>query len=180
MWISTVAKGANMGFLKAGLLFLRAMLLPKAYLACENLALRQPLAVRNQSAKRPKLRPRDRVFWVCLSTLWPHWRHRAAQNGHQVASHGIQAVLAVEVEAQKTWASTHRTGNPRPDSPYVPGELDLGRTADRIRTGTVGPRRRRRDRDLPCPVRLHRAPSRPLPGKIPTANASSASCAENV
>ena len=57
LWISTVAKGANMGFLKAGVLFLRAMLLPKAYLAFENLALRQQLSVRNQSVKRPKLRP---------------------------------------------------------------------------------------------------------------------------
>ena len=27
-----------------------------------------------QSVKRPKLRPRDRVFWVWLSRLWPNWR----------------------------------------------------------------------------------------------------------
>ena len=26
------------------------------------------------SVKRPKLRPRDRVFWVCLSRLWSNWR----------------------------------------------------------------------------------------------------------
>ena len=37
---------------------------------------------------------------------------RSAGNGHQVASNGIQAVLAVEIEAQKTRTSTHRTGNP--------------------------------------------------------------------
>ena len=64
LWISTVAEGAKMGFLKACVLFLRAMLIPKAYLAFDNLALRQPLAVSKQSVKRPKLRPRDRVFRV--------------------------------------------------------------------------------------------------------------------
>ena len=51
-----------MGVLKAMLLFLRAMLIPKARLAFENLALRQQLAVCKQSVKRPKLRPRDRIF----------------------------------------------------------------------------------------------------------------------
>jgi len=63
-----------MGFLKACMLFLRAMFIPKAYLAFENLALRQQLAVCKQSVKRPKLRPRDRVFWVLLARLWPNWR----------------------------------------------------------------------------------------------------------
>ena len=63
-----------MGFLKACVLFLRAMLIPKIHLAFENLALRQQLAVSHQSGKRPKLRPRDRVFWVWLSRLWPNWR----------------------------------------------------------------------------------------------------------
>jgi hypothetical protein len=54
-----------MGILKASVLFLRAMLIPKVHLVVENLALRQRLAVLGQSVKRPKLRPRDRVFWVC-------------------------------------------------------------------------------------------------------------------
>ncbi len=36
--------------------------------------LRQQLAVCKQAVKRPKLRPRDRVFWVWLSRLWPNWR----------------------------------------------------------------------------------------------------------
>ena len=63
-----------MGFLKASMLFLRAMFIPKVHLAFENLALRQQVAVFKRSVKRPKLRPRDRVFWVCLSRLWPNWR----------------------------------------------------------------------------------------------------------
>ena len=61
-----------MGMLKAVLVFLRAMFIPKARLAFENLALRQQLAVCRQSVKRPKLRVRDRVFWVWLSRLWPN------------------------------------------------------------------------------------------------------------
>ena len=65
-------------FLKTVLLFLRAMFVAKANLALENLALRQQLAVCRQSAKRPRLRPRDRVFWAWLSRLWPNWRSALA------------------------------------------------------------------------------------------------------
>jgi hypothetical protein len=38
-------------------------------LAVENLALRQQVAVYKHSVERPKLRPRDRAFWVWLSRL---------------------------------------------------------------------------------------------------------------
>ena len=67
-----------MGMLKAVLVFLRAMLIPKMHLAVENLALRQQLAVCKHSVRRPKLRRRDRVFWVWLSRLWPNWRSALA------------------------------------------------------------------------------------------------------
>ncbi len=63
-----------MGVLKAFVLFFRALLVPRSRLVMENLALRQQLAVYKQSVKRPKLRPRDRIFWVCLSRLWSNWR----------------------------------------------------------------------------------------------------------
>ncbi len=66
--------GVEMGLLQACVLLFRAILVPKARLATENLALRQQVAVFKQSVKRPKLRPRDRVFWVCLSRLWSNWR----------------------------------------------------------------------------------------------------------
>ena len=68
-----VSQGRKMGILKAVLVFLRAMLIPRLHLAVENLALRQQVAVFKQSVKRPKLRPRDRIFWVLLSRLWPNW-----------------------------------------------------------------------------------------------------------
>ncbi|MCP4567452.1 MAG: hypothetical protein GY841_07730, partial [FCB group bacterium] len=43
-------------------------------LAAENLALRQQLAALNHKTKRPRLRLRDRVFWVLLSKFWQKWR----------------------------------------------------------------------------------------------------------
>ena len=53
---------------------LRAMLRSRAALAAENLALRQQLAVLRRSVRRPRLRRRDRVFWVCLARFWGGWR----------------------------------------------------------------------------------------------------------
>ena len=40
----------------------------------ENLALRQQLLVLRCSANRPRLRHRDRLFWIALSQLWQNWR----------------------------------------------------------------------------------------------------------
>ena len=63
-----------MGLVTALALFLRAFVVSRAALAAENLALRQQLSVLEHTVKRPKLRPRDRRFWVWLSQLWPAWR----------------------------------------------------------------------------------------------------------
>jgi putative transposase len=43
-------------------------------LALENLALRQQLTVYKRTAKRPKLRTSDRLFWASLSWVWTGWR----------------------------------------------------------------------------------------------------------
>ncbi len=59
-------------------LFVRAVLLPRAVIAAENLALRQQLGVLCRSAKRPRLRQGDRVFWVWLSRLWADWQSSLA------------------------------------------------------------------------------------------------------
>ncbi|MHC4405767.1 MAG: hydrogenase maturation nickel metallochaperone HypA/HybF [Planctomycetota bacterium] len=67
-----------MGILQSLFLFLRAFIMGRAAAAVENLALRQQVAVFKQSVKRPKLRPRDRVFWVVLSRLWRNWRSALA------------------------------------------------------------------------------------------------------
>jgi hypothetical protein len=41
-----------------------------AYLASENLALRQQLIVLKRNQACPKLKERDRLFWVLLSRIW--------------------------------------------------------------------------------------------------------------
>ena len=90
-----------MGILKAVLVLLRAMLVAKVNLAFENLALRQQLAVCRQSVKRPKLRLRDRVFWVWLSRLWPNWRSALAIVQPETASRGYATITQAVIIANK-------------------------------------------------------------------------------
>lgn len=42
--------------------------------ALENVALRHQLAVFTREKKRPRLRDRDRLFWIALKKLWKDWR----------------------------------------------------------------------------------------------------------
>ena len=63
-----------MALWRVAVFFIRGLLAERTALATENLALRQQLAVLERSVKRPRLRPRDRIFWVCLSRLWKSWR----------------------------------------------------------------------------------------------------------
>jgi putative transposase len=53
---------------------LRSLLVPRLVLVTENLALRQQLVVLRRSTNRPRLRHRDRLFWIALSQLWQNWR----------------------------------------------------------------------------------------------------------
>jgi hypothetical protein len=52
----------------------RGLLVPRLSLVTENLALRQQLLVLQRSSKRPRLRHRDRLFWITLAKLWRDWR----------------------------------------------------------------------------------------------------------
>ena len=45
-------------------------------LALENLALRQQVASMKRSTKRPRLRDRDRLFWILLSRFWRNWKEQ--------------------------------------------------------------------------------------------------------
>ena len=63
-----------MGWVQLVFIFLRSLARCQAELAAENLALSQQLAVLQEKIKRPRLRPRDRVFWVWLSQFWSNWR----------------------------------------------------------------------------------------------------------
>ena len=63
-----------MGMVDAFRVVVHAALVSRARLAVENLALRRQLAVLKPSAKRPRLRQGDRIFWSWLSRTWPDWR----------------------------------------------------------------------------------------------------------
>jgi putative transposase len=63
-----------MFLLSAIFLYLRSLLVPRFALATEILVLRQQLIVLNRTVSRPRLRRRDRLFWVSLSKLWKDWR----------------------------------------------------------------------------------------------------------
>lgn len=67
-----------MGIVIGVVLFVRALLIGRTAIAVENLALRHQLGVLQRSVKRPKLRRRDRIFWVWLSRVWSGWRDRLA------------------------------------------------------------------------------------------------------
>ncbi len=47
----------------------------QADLILENLALRQQLSIYHHTIKRPKIRGRDRLFWIVLSDVWKEWRN---------------------------------------------------------------------------------------------------------
>ena len=53
---------------------LRSLFISRLVLVTENLALRQQLLVLRRSSSRPRLRHRDRLFWITLSQLWREWR----------------------------------------------------------------------------------------------------------
>ena len=63
-----------MPIVSAFFLFFRSLFVSRLSLAVEILVLRQQLLVLNRTVKRPKLRQRDRLFWVYLSRLWKDWR----------------------------------------------------------------------------------------------------------
>jgi transposase InsO family protein len=52
----------------------RALFAKRADLVAENLALRQQLIVLHRRTKRPRLKPKDRVFWLWLARSWDGWR----------------------------------------------------------------------------------------------------------
>jgi putative transposase len=55
-------------------LIIRTFFLLRASLVAENLALRQQLAVLKRQKPTPRLKKRDRLFWIVLSKLWSGWK----------------------------------------------------------------------------------------------------------
>ena len=98
------------------MVFLKAFLVERTFLAAENMALRQQLGVLRRSINRPRLRKRDRVLWSWLSRLWTGWR---------------SALLIVQPETVIKW---HRQGfrlywrwksRKRPGRPMVDREVQV-------------------------------------------------------
>ena len=52
----------------------RSLFATHTALAAENLVLRQQVIVLRRSVKRPRLRNRDRLFWIAVCRLWKGWR----------------------------------------------------------------------------------------------------------
>lgn len=55
--------------------YVRDLLRPQHNLLLENLALRQQILVLERQVKRPRLKDRERAFWVLLSRYWPNWKN---------------------------------------------------------------------------------------------------------
>lgn len=104
----------------------------------ENLALRQQVAVLERSVKRPKIRARDRWFWLLLSRHWGDWRsacrlvkpstvvqwYRAGFRmfwrwKSRVRSPGRPSMAP----AVRTWIRRMATENPTWGAPRIHGEL---------------------------------------------------------
>jgi len=60
---------------KSALIFegLRLISKGKHDIVLENLALCQQLVVQQRSTKKPKIKNRDRIFWIWLSRFWNNW-----------------------------------------------------------------------------------------------------------
>jgi transposase InsO family protein len=54
--------------------FVHALFAERADLVAENLALRQQLIVLHRRTRRPRLKTKDRVFWLWLVRSWSGWR----------------------------------------------------------------------------------------------------------
>ena len=72
MPIVSTGKGLGMGTFNAVVSRIKTLVIARFHLVLEYLALRQQLEVLQRSGRRPKLRQRDRLFWVLLSALWPN------------------------------------------------------------------------------------------------------------
>ena len=82
-----------------------AALRERGDLGLENLALRQQLGVLRKKKGVPRLRRKDRVVWVVLSAIWPHWRKGLAPgpggHGGRMAAKRLQDLLGQDFAAAK-------------------------------------------------------------------------------
>ncbi len=98
-----------MSVVRVLVILFRACLLSHAALTAENLALRQQLGVLQRSVMRPRLRRRDRVFWVWLSRLWVDWQSSLMI----VKPDTVVGWHRAGFRLYWRWKSRNRTGRPK-------------------------------------------------------------------
>ena len=93
-----------MPFCKIILVFIRGLIVSRAKLSLELLALRQQLVVLRRTVQRPQIQNRDRWFWIVVSRIWRDWRQAlvfvkpdTVIKWHRL---GLQDVLALEVQIE--------------------------------------------------------------------------------
>jgi hypothetical protein len=99
-------------FVFGGWAFVRALLVNSAAVSLENVALRHQLAVLQRSVRRPRLRRRDRIFWLWLAPsvggLAEQPPHRQACDRPRLAPPGLPTLLALEVPVPLSGSSSAR------------------------------------------------------------------------
>jgi len=94
---------------------LTGILRSRASLQIENLALRHQLAVLRRTRRRPRIQPRDRVFWAWLSRVWSGWRESL------VIVRPETVIAWRRRKFREHWAWLSRSG--KPGRPTVPREV---------------------------------------------------------
>jgi len=141
------------------LAWLTSLVRTYASVRLENLALRHQVAVYQQSISRPKLRLADRLFWVCLSRLWPRWqealefvqprtvlawqKQRFRDYWRRLSQSGKPGRPAISKEVRELIRDMWRS-NPTWGSPRIVGELGkLGITVAKSTVEKYRPRVRK-------------------------------------
>ena len=112
--------------------YLLGRLHPQHDLVMENLALRHQIAVLSRQVHKPRLRGKDRLFWVVLKRWWPNWRagliifRPETVIGWQRA--GFRMFLAMEVQTP-AWATWQGAGANSAHPADVVGQSHLGQSA---------------------------------------------------
>ena len=88
-----------------------ALFAKKADLVAENLAFRQQLIVLHRKSRRPRLKTKDRVFWLWLARSWDGWRESLIV---------VEPATVVRWHRQGfkyywAWKSRHKGGRPAID-----------------------------------------------------------------
>jgi hypothetical protein len=78
--------------------------------------LRQQLSVFKRDVQRPKLKDRDRLFWIGLRMIWQDWKSALVivrpETGDFMAPQALQTVLVEVIPTQTTWPSADPCRDP--------------------------------------------------------------------